>query len=128
MGNVIKAIILYFSITQEGLVMSSFRSMFFFLILAGCLLSSGVTWASTEPLPPDSWFLPFDVNVRDNPPISLPDSNPPLPVFTQQEIYEFMWQSFIALNWPHKNGGSRGEPDTQKSSLLGVTNSNPTGL
>ena len=95
--------------------MYSFRRVSFLLILAGCLLSSGVASASTDPLPPDSWLLPFDVNVRDKPPIPLPDSTPPLPVFTQQEIYEFMWQSFIALNWPHKDGGSRGEPDTQKS-------------
>ena len=95
--------------------MLTFKNGLIFLILTACLVIITTDRASTEPLPRDSWLLPFDVNVREKPPTPLPGTTPPIPVFTQQEIYEFMWKSFIALNWPHKIGGSRGEPNTRKT-------------
>ena len=67
----------------------------------GCWLVMGVDRGSTETLPSDPWVMPFD--------IPTPTSS-----VTQKDMYEFMWQTFIALNWPHKNGGSRGEPDTRE--------------
>ena len=35
----------------------------------------------------------------------------------QQAFYDFMWQSFIALNWPRDEDGIRGQPDLSKSIL-----------
>ncbi|SDZ77684.1 hypothetical protein [Microbulbifer marinus] len=54
------------------------------------------------------WIMPFDVNQRFRPqnPHQTPPEDP-----SQRDIYEFAWQSFIALNWPYKVGGVRGQPD-----------------
>ncbi|UHQ55918.1 hypothetical protein [Microbulbifer sp. YPW16] len=54
------------------------------------------------------WIMPFDVNQRFRP--QLP-GNTPAGDPSQLDIYEFAWQSFIALNWPYREGGLRGEPD-----------------
>ena len=72
------------------------------LVLVGGWLIIGVDRGSTETLPPEPWIMPFDI----------PE---PTSQVTQKDIYELMWQTFIALNWPHKEGGSRGEPDSEKS-------------
>ena len=76
--------------------------IFISMVLVGCWLLIGVDRGSTQTLPSEPWVMPFD--------IPAPTSN-----VTQKDIYEFMWQTFIALNWPHKTGGSRGEPDTEKT-------------
>ncbi|MEM7480674.1 MAG: hypothetical protein AAF481_05835 [Acidobacteriota bacterium] len=39
------------------------------------------------------------------------------PVQQQNTFYDFMWRSFIALNWPHQEGGERGQP-SQTDSIL----------
>ena len=39
------------------------------------------------------------------------------PTQQQNNFYDFMWQSFIALNWPHEEGGERGQP-SQSDSIL----------
>ena len=59
-------------------------------------------------LPDKPWIMPFDVNQRYRPP-ELPPAPPEDP--SQRDIYEFAWRTFIALNWPYKIGGPRGEPD-----------------
>ena len=47
---------------------------------------------------------------------------------TQEQVYEFAWDSFIALNWPylvskHRGGlGLRGQPDTSASGVPIFTN------
>ncbi|MFC6979935.1 hypothetical protein [Microbulbifer taiwanensis] len=59
-------------------------------------------------LPPQPWIMPFDVNQRFRPE-QVPVDTPEDP--TQFQVYDFAWQTFIALNWPYKTGGQRGEPD-----------------
>lgn len=71
-----------------------------------CLLLVSSHGVSAEELPPESWLVPFDVNQRRKP----PDNAPPR-VTSQDQIYEFMWQSFVALNWPWQQDGNRGEPN-----------------
>jgi len=39
------------------------------------------------------------------------------PVEQQDNFYDFMWRSFIALNWPHEAGGERGQPSRTDSIL-----------
>ena len=41
----------------------------------------------------------------------------PDPVEQQEAFYDFMWRSFIALNWPHEEGGQRGQPSRTDSIL-----------
>ncbi|MEM7148046.1 MAG: hypothetical protein AAF591_23285 [Verrucomicrobiota bacterium] len=50
------------------------------------------------------YYMPFDAGRR-----TLADP-PVLP--TQDQMYRFAWDSFIALNWQYENGAIRGEPDT----------------
>lgn len=45
------------------------------------------------------WIMPFDVN-GDNTPEN------------QRQVFEFVWQTFVALNWPQLQGGARAQPDT----------------
>lgn len=35
----------------------------------------------------------------------------------QRNFYDFMWRSFIAVNWPHEEGGQRGQPSRTDSIL-----------
>ena len=50
------------------------------------------------------WLMPFDVGRKyDTDPVPLQP--------TQQQMYEFAWESFIALNWPYLVGGKGGQPD-----------------
>jgi len=76
-------------------------------IAVGLLLVGGQQAVADE-LPPDSWLMPFEVNHRPRPSGGL---LPIIEIKSQTEVYDFMWQSFVASVWPWKNGGSRGEPD-----------------
>jgi len=81
------------------------------------LFGSAVTHSS-PPLPGKPWIMPFDVDQRF-PPSRIhpgPSGEP-----SQREVYEFAWRSFIALNWPYKVNGLRGQPDP-KARLAPITN------
>ena len=41
------------------------------------------------------WIMPFDIN-RPTP------KDPAKKVRTQRQVYDFMWQTFVAINWPQK--------------------------
>ena len=68
--------------------------------------------AQAQPVddPVKPWIMPFDIGreFQEDPKVDQP---------TQQQVYEFAWQSFIALNWPYLssnnsgNPGQRGQPD-----------------
>ena len=88
------------------------------------VLLAGLTWQQAvagDYRPHKPWIMPFDVNQSYRPgdrhkyPLRRPE--PP----SQQDIYHFAWQTFIALNWPYKTGGPRGEPDP-RGSLAGISN------
>ncbi|MGB5833780.1 MAG: hypothetical protein WBG92_17550 [Thiohalocapsa sp.] len=72
-------------------------------ILPLSLLSAAEAIGSTRP----PWLMPFDVGQDYRPPIDQPVVLNP----SQKQIYEFAWDSFIALNWPYDVGGPRGKPD-----------------
>jgi len=72
----------------------------------GSFLVTGFRGASAEELPLYSWLMPFDVNQRHK-----PLDNAPPRITNQDQIYDFMWESFVAGMWPWKTGGNRGEPD-----------------
>lgn len=93
-----------------------FILLFFFIVLGFCF-KSGLVSAEDE-LPLKSWKIPFDINERDK----LPPNSKPPEIKGQSDIYNFMWQSFVALNWPwdsaHETKGKskkwapqRGKPD-----------------
>ena len=69
-------------------------------------------------LPDKPWIMPFDVNERYRPSTI---ANKQLHQPTQEDMYEFAWQTFIALNWPYKTGAERGAPDSN-SNLAGIFN------
>jgi len=88
-------------------------------VLGAVLLVAAAHPAGAQTLPPESWLMPFDIGQRHRPAGDIP------PVVTQQDqVYDFIWQSFIALNWPQLPSGSRGEPDTQAT--LAPWNDDPT--
>lgn len=90
------------------------------LALAG-LITLSTSALQARSLPSESWLMPFDVNQKYPPVVDNPDE--PLP--TQQQIYEFAWQSFIALNWPYQEGGLRGRPDTSADPAPIENNADP---
>jgi len=61
--------------------------------------------AEADPLDiPEPWIVPFGIGQK------YPDD--PIAIVTDQsEVYEFMWQTFVALNWPQLAGGNRAQPD-----------------
>jgi hypothetical protein len=73
-------------------------------------------WQNPWNQPHEPWLLPFDIGQkhRTDPVVLQP---------TQEQIYEFHWDSFIALNWPYLVGtstgqpGQRGQPDTSARGL-----------
>lgn len=80
--------------------------------------SAGTANGTPATLPPDAHLLPLTFD-------ESPD-----PAQQQFNYYDFMWRSFIALNWPNVpittamvngrhviTGGFRGEPDTRASIL-----------
>lgn len=77
-----------------------------------------LTAAAANKSPDKPWIMPFDANERYRP---AEPSTTAAPELTQQQIDEFAWQTFIALNWPHKKGGERGQPDT-KQQLASILN------
>lgn len=76
--------------------------------LIGALLVSGPpagaqTFETSRP-----WIMPFDVD--------QPTPGDPIALVTKQrQLYDFMWQTFVAVNWPQKDGGNRAEPDSRAS-------------
>lgn len=56
----------------------------------------------------EPWIMPFDVDRR------FPDDTSS-GIKYQNQFYEFMWRTFVALNWPQLDGGDRAEPDTFES-------------
>ena len=52
----------------------------------------------------EPWIMPFDIDQH------FPDDPPPL-VSQQSQVYDFMWRTFVALNWLQLDGGARAEPD-----------------
>ena len=81
------------------------------LAIAGLLCASVAAAALVAPradaqiLDLDPWIMPFDVNQR------FADDEEQ-PINRQEEVYDFIWRTFVALNWPQKEGGNRAEPDT----------------
>lgn len=76
------------------------------------LLSTTDAASSAERLPSEFGLLPLKFNESEN------------PITQQNNYYDYMWRSFIALNWPNvpikvEGGkiteGFRGEPDLSKS-------------
>jgi hypothetical protein len=50
--------------------------------------------------------MPFDVG--------QPTANSPAQIIgSQRQIYDFMWKTFVAINWPQKAGGNRAQPETR---------------
>ena len=80
------------------------------MLVVGFTLTAARVLAHDEVLPPKSYQIPFDINQRDKP----PENQPPI-ITSQDQINDFMWQSFVALNWPWKTNGSRGQPDINES-------------
>jgi hypothetical protein len=79
--------------------------------LVSALAFSALAFAQPVEDPGKPWIMPFDIGqeFQDDPIVDQP---------TQEQVYEFAWQSFIALNWPYLatnnsgNPGKRGQPDS----------------
>ncbi len=82
----------------------------------GALLWQAPAWAQDEALELEEvelsagherqpWIMPFDVHQRYRDDI-------PGPIKSQSQVYDFMWRTFVALNWPQLSDGHRAEPDT----------------
>lgn len=65
------------------------------------------------------WLMPFDVGRKYE-----SDTGPAQP--TQEQMYEFAWESFIALNWPYLVGGKGGQPDSA-ASVIPIIDGDPDG-
>ncbi|MFV8782542.1 hypothetical protein ACNKU7_08985 [Microbulbifer sp. SA54] len=87
-------------------------------VLICALLTSTYCKANQLPGWQTPWLLPFDLNHPGYP--ADPD-NYQTPPAQQQDTYDFAWQSFIALNWPWKEGGPGGQPDPG-AKLAGIAN------
>ncbi|MBY6212343.1 hypothetical protein KUV95_12350 [Microbulbifer agarilyticus] len=85
---------------------------------ACALLMSAATNATPLPQWQTPWLLPFDLNHPQYP--ANPDAYKTPPA-SQQDTYDFAWQSFIALNWPWQQGGPGGQPDPNQQ-LAGIAN------
>lgn len=68
---------------------------------------AGVSQGKAEGLGHAPWIMPFDVDQR------FVDSKPG-EITRQAQVYNFMWRSFVALNWPQAPGGDRAEPATAR--------------
>lgn len=90
--------------------------------------TAGMAMPLTSPYAPlvDPWLLPFDVGQK------LP-SDPYLYQPSQNQMNEFAWDSFLALNWPYlatqANGeqGFRGQPDPDAPAVPIFGNANVNG-
>lgn len=90
--------------------------------MAGRLIgiSLALIWTSSllaaDPI--DSpWLMPFDVGQKYQ-----SDPVPAQP--TQEQMYEFAWESFIALQWPYLIGGKGGQPDPN-AAVIPIQNGDP---
>lgn len=88
-------------------------------LCAWLCICPGFANASDNTLPADAWRIPFNVEQRVPSPGGEAHNGP----IVQRDIYEFAWQSFIALNWPHRRGSERGEPD-REGKLAPIRNDN----
>jgi len=84
-----------------------------FAALAGIGLLAGLSaWAppaaATDLDYSKPWIMPFDVDQR------FPASNK-TGIESQRQVYDFMWKTFVAINWPQKTNGKRAEPDSSAS-------------
>jgi hypothetical protein len=57
-------------------------------------------WGTTQP-----WIMPQTI-------FPYQDSDPPTDVPTAEDWLRFGWDTFIAMNWPHLEGGNPGQPDS----------------
>ena len=74
--------------------------------LPGALFAADEAAAQIDDLI-EPWNMPYDVNQK------YPGDDP-VKISSQFQVYEFMWESFVALNWPQLDGGVRGQPDISK--------------
>lgn len=63
--------------------------------------------------------MPFDVGRKY-------ETDPALLQPTQEQMYEFAWESFIALNWPYLVGGRGGQPDSS-ATVIPIQDGDPDG-
>ncbi|WP_428821347.1 hypothetical protein [Microbulbifer sp. MCCC 1A16149] len=87
-------------------------------LLVCTLLVSSYGFCDEIALKNQPWLLPFDIN---HPAYPADPDNYQTPPVRQQDTYDFAWQSFIALNWPWKQGGPGGQPDA-RGKLAGIAN------
>ncbi len=73
--------------------------------------------------PSEPWLVPFDVGQKQR-------TDPVVLQPTQEQIYEFAWDSFIALNWPYLvrpgREGLRGQPNTAARAVPIFSQNNPS--
>ena len=93
------------------------------IFLGGVIFIALAEASSPEPLR-KPWLLPFDIGQkRSRDPVVLQPS--------QKQVYEFAWDSFIALNWPYLvttpsgKEGLRGQPDPSAPGLPIFGDSDP---
>lgn len=103
------------------MVVKSWKTLRFVLPLIGLFAS-----ACTAVTPQNDKYSPLTCNADDNPKpygltgkLALKFCKLENPDDQQKAYYDFMWQSFIALNWPHDKSKDaiRGQPDLQASIL-----------
>lgn len=76
--------------------------------LAGALLFSSPHAGAQDLGIGEPWIMPFDVDRR------FPE-DPSTGINSQDQVYDFMWRTFVALNWPQLEGGNRAQPDPTKT-------------
>ncbi|WP_209349436.1 hypothetical protein [Pontixanthobacter sp. CEM42] len=113
--------------------------------LAGCVVQSDPDTAEVRPPFPQSFAYNCDPDGSAMPTLGAPwlsekrgylplrfekaqtEDPATTPEVQQCLYYDFMWRSFIALNWPAALPGRRGEPDSGSSIFaIGELNANPT--
>jgi hypothetical protein len=81
-----------------------------------------MTLVTTTPAPAieplaTPWLMPFDVGQKF--PSDAKVDSP-----SQEQIYNFAWESFIALNWPYLSGGTGGQPNPD-APVIPIRNGDP---
>ena len=82
--------------------------LIFALFALFAMLACSLQTAEAQPsdsLPAQAYLMPFEFKVTFDPNTQ------------QQAYYDFMWQTFIAINWPWNETGRRGQPNVNKSIL-----------
>ena len=72
------------------------------LMLMGLALMARPALAQLDLKEP--WDMPYDVGQKYV-------GDVPVDITSQVRIYTFMWENFVALNWPQLAGGAPGQPD-----------------